>query len=107
LQAKEHYVFRDLDKIKVKGKLKPVVIYELMAYGKDATSYSDLLAKWQTAINLYRAGSWKNAADSFEVMLQKYPDDGPAQTFMKRCHENILAGVTEGEWDGVWVAKTK
>ena len=107
IQAKEHFVFRDLDKIKVKGKLKPVIIYELLAYAKDAASYSDLLEKWQTAISLYRAGNWKNAADSFETMLNKYPDDGPAHTFLKRCHENILAGVPEGDWDGVWVAKSK
>jgi adenylate cyclase len=107
LQAKEHFVFRDLDKIKVKGKLKPVNIYELLAPGKDSSSYAELLSKWNAAIAQYRAGRWHAAKEKFDELLQRWPDDGPAHTFLKRCHENIEEAVPEGEWDGVWVAKSK
>jgi adenylate cyclase len=106
-QAKNHYVFRDLDKIRVKGKLKPVNIYELLAFGKDAASYSELLSRWDGASALYRQGRWNEAIEAFEALLHKYPDDGPAHTFLKRCHEKIEEGAPEAEWDAVWVAKTK
>jgi adenylate cyclase len=105
--AKDHYVFRDLDKIRVKGKLKPVNIYELLAFGTDAASYQDLLARWTQAAGAYRAGRWQEAIEKFEAMLHKYPDDGPAHTFLKRCHEKVAEGAPEVEWDAVWVAKTK
>ncbi|MCU1308877.1 MAG: adenylate/guanylate cyclase [Candidatus Angelobacter sp.] len=107
LPAKDHYVFRDLDKIRVKGKLKPVNIYELLAFGKDAASYSELLSRWNGAAALYRQGRWTEAIEAFEALLHKYPDDGPSHTFLKRCHEKIEAGAPEAEWDAVWIAKTK
>jgi adenylate cyclase len=106
-QAKDHYVLRDLDKIRVKGKLKPVNIYELLAFGKDSASYADLLTRWNVAIALYRQGKWHEAIEAFEALLHKYPDDGPGHTFLKRCHEKVEEGAPEVEWDAVWVAKTK
>jgi adenylate cyclase len=107
LQAKDHYVFRDLDKIRVKGKLKPVNIYELLAFGKDAASYSELLSRWNGGAALYRQGRWQEAIEAFETLLHKYPDDGPSHTFLKRCHEKIEEGAPETEWDAVWIAKSK
>jgi len=106
-QAKDHYVFRDLDKIRVKGKLKPVNIYELLAFGKDSANYADLLTRWNGSVALYRQGKWPEAIEAFEALLHKYPDDGPGHTFLKRCHEKVEEGAPEAEWDAVWVAKTK
>lgn len=105
--AKDHYVFRDLDKIRVKGKLKPVNIYELMAFGKDAASYADLLTQWNHAVADYRRGNWPAAIQKYEALLHRYPDDGPSHEFLKRCHEKLASQAPLGEWDGVWVAKSK
>jgi adenylate cyclase len=107
VRAKEHYVFRDLDKIRVKGKVQPVNIYELLAFAKDAAPYQDLLHKWDHALLLYRAGQWQPAIDELEALLHKYPDDGPSYTLLHRCHEKVAEGVPAGVWDGVYVAKSK
>jgi adenylate cyclase len=107
VRAREHYVFRDLDKIRVKGKLVPVNIYELLAYAKDAAHYEDLLSKWNHALLLYRAGQWQDAINELEALLHKYPDDGPSHTLLHRCHEKVAEGVPAGVWDGVYVAKSK
>ncbi|HUQ50207.1 MAG TPA: adenylate/guanylate cyclase domain-containing protein [Terriglobales bacterium] len=107
MSAKDHYVFRDLDKIQVKGKLKPVNIYELIAYGKEAANYTDLLSQWNVSIQEYRRGNWTVAIEKFETLLKRYPEDGPSQTFLMRCHEKLAVGSPVGEWDGVWVAKSK
>ena len=107
VRAREHYVFRDLDKIRVKGKLVPVNIYELLAYAKDAAHYEDLLSKWNHALLLYRAGQWSDAINELEALLHKYPDDGPSHTLLHRCHEKVAEGVPAGVWDGVYVAKSK
>jgi adenylate cyclase len=106
-EAREHYVFRNLDKIQVKGKNRPVLIYELLAFAKDRASYDDLLQKWEAAIGLYFAGNWPGAIEAFETLLQRYPDDGPAHTLLKRCHEKLLEGAPIGPWSGVYVAKEK
>jgi len=106
-QAKDHYVFRDLDRIRVKGKLKPVNIYQLLAFGADAPQYADLLQRWNAANRLYREGQWEFAKAKFEEILQKYPNDGPAETFLRRCEEKMAAAVPQGMWDGVFVATSK
>ncbi len=106
-RAKDHYVFRDLDKIRVKGKLKPVNIYQLLAFGADAASFADLLSQWNAAVTDYRRGNWPAAVVKFEALLKKYPDDGPSHEFLKRCHEKLATEAPLGEWDGVWVAKSK
>ncbi len=106
-EAREHYIFRDLDKIRVKGKLKPVNIYELLAFGKDAASYHDLLSQWNAAVGDYRRGDWAAAIQKYEALLHRYPDDGPSHEFLKRCHEKLATQTPTGEWDGVWVAKSK
>ncbi len=48
-QVREQFVCRDLDRIQVKGKMKPVKIYELLGWTKDASHYADLLSRWQMA----------------------------------------------------------
>jgi adenylate cyclase len=107
VRAREHYVFRDLDKIRVTGKTQPVNIYELLAYARDGAHYQDLLALWNHALLLYRAGQWQEAIIELEALLHKYPDDGPSHTLLHRCHEKVAEGVPAGVWDGVYVAKSK
>ncbi|HUR37029.1 MAG TPA: adenylate/guanylate cyclase domain-containing protein [Terriglobales bacterium] len=107
LEAKDHYVFRDLDRIRVKGKLKPVNIYQLLGFGKDAAEFADLLSQWNAASTEYRRGNWPVAIQKYEILLKKYPNDGPSQEFLKRCHEKLATQTPLGEWDGVWVAKSK
>jgi adenylate cyclase len=105
-QVKDHYVCRELDRIRVKGKLKPVAIYELMAYNKDAAKYRDLLDRWGEAQHAYYRQAWEEAVQKFEELLGSYPDDGPAHTFLKRSHEYRKEAPAR-DWDGVYVAKTK
>jgi adenylate cyclase len=105
-QVKQHYVCRPLDKIRVKGKLKPVGIYELMAFAADAGNYADLTARWQDAQQAYYRQAWDEAIQKFETLLSRYPDDGPSHTFLKRSHE-FRQEAPARDWDGVYVAKSK
>jgi len=105
-KVKEHFVCRYLDRIKVKGKTKPVVIYELMAFAKNQARYEDLVARWNDASEAYYRQAWDEAIQKFESLLTRYPDDGPAHTFLKRSHDKRHE-APDPAWDGVFVAKTK
>lgn len=105
-QVKGAYICRDLDRIRVKGKLKPVKIYELMAFVKDAAKYQDLLSQWNDAVAAYYRQSWDEAIQKFETLLSRYPDDGPSHTFIKRAHDKRVE-VPDPTWDGVYIAKSK
>jgi adenylate cyclase len=105
-EAQEYFLFRPLDRIRVKGKLKPVYIYELLGYPEERAAYEDLLSRWAVAQEAYFRQSWDEAARHFEDLLTRYPDDGPSHTFLKRCHE-YRVHAPEAGWDGVYIAKEK
>src|SRR5512142_2811362 len=77
-QVKDQFVCRDLDRIRVKGKLKPVGIYELIAFAKDAGKHADLMARWNDAQAAFYRRSFDEAIQKYEALLARYPNDGPA-----------------------------
>jgi adenylate cyclase len=106
------FVFRELDLMRVKGKLQPVTIYQLM--GRQADFDADGSAKtiraqvelFAAARELYRERQWKEARNAFEEILAKWPKDGPSHVYVERCEEYIAAEPT-GDWDGVFVMTHK
>jgi adenylate cyclase len=106
------FAFRELDLIRVKGKLQPVTIYQLM--GRQADFAADGSAEtvrlqvetFARARELYRGRQWKAAHDAFQEFLEKWPKDGPAGVYLERCKE-YLAVEPPAEWDGVFVMTHK
>ncbi len=89
---------RELDLIKVKGKDKPVVIYELLEEIAPA-----LRERFASALGLYREGRFKEAGELFRALRDEYKD-GPSRMFADRCDE-IKEALPD--WDGVYTAKAK
>jgi adenylate cyclase len=100
------FVCRELDKIRVKGKTLPVNIYELMDVEENRSLYEPLLNGFDHAMQEYRKQNWSEAAELFAEVLAQFPDDGPTQVFLERAIE-FSENAPEGEWDGVYVMKTK
>jgi adenylate cyclase len=105
-QVSSQFVCRELDKIRVKGKTLPVNIYELMDVAAERSKYEKLLEQFDGAMAAYRSQNWREAAAQFTEVLLKFPDDGPSQVFLERAME-FSESAPEGEWDGVYVMKTK
>ncbi len=91
---------RGLDMIKVKGKDKPVTIYQVSS-GMDEA----LIGKFEDALRLYRKQQFKEAKEIFERLDAEYGDK-TAGVFFDRCVE-FMDNPPGEDWDGVYVAKTK
>ncbi|MGA8311718.1 MAG: adenylate/guanylate cyclase domain-containing protein, partial [Terriglobales bacterium] len=105
-QVAQQFVAREVDRIRVKGKKKPVVIYELLAPISERDTYAALLTKYNAALDVYRSRNWREAAGAFGELLAVYPDDGPTQILLQRCVE-FFEEAPEPDWDGVYVMKAK
>ncbi len=57
-QVSPHFVCREMDYTRVKGKLQPVSLYELLAFAPEAPRYADLLAQFAGALAAYRRRDW-------------------------------------------------
>jgi adenylate cyclase len=106
------FVYRELDLIRVKGKTHPVMIYELIGrageenlYGSSA-DVEQRLEQFARGRTLYRARRWEEAQRAFQIMIDKWPDDGPARTYWKRCQEYLFDEPPSG-WDGVFTMTHK
>ncbi|MGH9744946.1 MAG: CHASE2 domain-containing protein [Candidatus Acidiferrales bacterium] len=97
---------RELDLIRVKGKLLPVMIYEVLnaeALGNDG---KELVEVFNRGIESYKKRDWRGAGQAFEQVLDRWPNDGPARVFLTRCEE-YLAEEPASNWDGVYTMKHK
>jgi len=104
--TKEHYTFREIDRIRVKGKTLPVTIYELLDWGRNETLHTERIVRFSEALTAYRRQQWDEAIELFQKIKARFPDDGPAETFIKRSHE-FMEAPPEPDWDGVYAMKTK
>lgn len=96
---------REIDAVRVKGKLDPVRIYELM--GKEADpALEPVVRLYETGLEEYRACRFDDAIKSFEEAIQVRGDDPPSSIFIERCLELRNDPPAEG-WDGVFTLKTK
>ncbi len=106
------FVFRELDLIRVKGKLQPVTIYELIGRAGQNSVYGtpeDVRARislFQHARELYRKREWAEAQKTFQIILDKWPDEGPSRTYWKRCQDYLFDEPSSG-WDGVFTMTHK
>jgi len=106
------FVFRELDLIRVKGKLQPVTIYELIGragqnsvYGTPEDAHARIIL-FQQARELYRKRQWAEAQGTFQIILDKWPDEGPSRTYWKRCQDYLFDEPSSG-WDGVFIMTHK
>jgi adenylate cyclase len=104
--VKEKFETRKLDAVRVKGKKKPILIFELISEkGKLENKQLDFIKLYETGLNQYFEKKWKSAINSFKAALNII-DDSACKIFIKRC-QDFLKKPPSKEWDGVWEMKIK
>ena len=103
-RAEESLLFRELDKIKVKGKKLPVTIFEVVE-STHQEKIREILPDFAAALTLYYAGSFAAARSGFEQILTTLPSDAPSRLLFDRCTYFIEHPPVN--WDGVYEFKTK
>ena len=105
-KVKDAMCCRELDGVRVKGKLKPVNIYELLGEKKDEAAFKDLLEGFARGLALYREAKWDEAIAAFEGVLASRPNDYPSKMYIERC-KNLKENPPAEPWDGVFVMTKK
>jgi len=101
------FVTRELDLIRVKGKQKPVKVYELLGRaGAVSGEGQELLGRYNAGILLYKARKFSEALAEFEGALGVYAEDGPSKLYRQRC-EVLRDFPPAADWDGVFTMHSK
>ncbi len=105
--AAPEFQYLELDRVRVKGKDKPVGIYEPQCH-KDAVSkeLKSLLVRHKQALSAYRNQDWDGAEKEFFSLQQSNPDRKVYAIYLDRItyFRNHPPGAG---WDGVFTFKTK
>jgi len=106
--AKGKIIARELDFLRVKGKSRPVRVYELLARRSDgfAESLNTAFTHFARGLELYRLQEWQKAIAEFRRVLEFKPDDGPAKELLRRC-DIFMQSPRPPDWDGVFEMRTK
>lgn len=93
--------FRFLDRVKVKGKQRPVSVYEV--FDGDEPQHQDLKLKtkeaYEKGVKAFYSNSFEEAKLQFENVISLFPDDKATQLYLKRLypvtHDRKLEEVEE------------
>jgi adenylate cyclase len=99
---------RDLDHIRVKGKLEPVHVFELIR-PETFRSLQDLqnfVTSFHEGRQAYTEQRWEDAVRAFNSCLLMRPHDRASALYMERCTEYRLHPPA-ANWDGVYTFKHK
>jgi adenylate cyclase len=104
----DKYLLREIDLIRVKGKTKPVAIYEVLDFHDETTfpHAEEIVCVFDEALAAYRCADWKGALKKLERALYLHPGDKTAHLYVERCRR-LLTNPPPMPWDGVWVMTEK
>lgn len=94
---------RDLDDIRVKGKLEPVKVFELIRpdYIPRTELIVELIGHFEEGRKHYLSQAWDEANRCFNQCLRIKPEDGPTSLYQKRI-EDYKVNPPNKDWDGVY-----
>jgi adenylate cyclase len=107
VRAVQGFVYREVDKVRVKGKQQGVAIFEpIGAQGEIDSDILAEIARFHHALAHYRAQRW----DEAEALLQELASVAPAVKLYRLYRERIAdfrASPPGADWDGVFGFSTK
>lgn len=101
------FVFRELDRVRVKGKLEPVAIYEPIGVAGEVDKRTlDELKLFNQAVKLYRAQDWDMAELQLINLLNLSPDSKLYRLYLDRIvyYRDHPPGR---DWDGAFTFEHK
>ena len=106
-KLKGTYRIRDIDRVVVKGKTKPVEILEVLDYHTEETfpNLMEVVNNFKAARKHYNNGDWDKSMGLFRECLKANPGDKLAQIYIDSCE--ALKADPPADWDGVLVMTSK
>ncbi len=95
-------LMREVDAVRLKGRVRPTVIYEVYNCCSDSEirQKSDTIHEFTSGLRLYRQQEWDLALDAFRGVLARYPKDPLSRVYCNRIQE--LRAACPEDWDGVY-----
>jgi len=120
-KVSDHFLFRPLDFVAVKGKDQGIKLYEMIGTEEEGLpdEILELREEFTRGFKAYERREWQKALDIFKNIRKKFPSenskdkenpdkssDEPTNLYIARCTE-YLGDPPDKSWDKVYRPKTK
>jgi adenylate cyclase len=85
------FILREVDLVRVKGKTRPLVIYELLGEGTPDPELAQFLEFYREGRGLYRDRQFRESAVAFARALELRPEDLPSRTYLELSEKYLLS----------------
>lgn len=102
----DEFLIRELDVVRVKGKTKPISIFELIPDRGDMENMRKVAENFEDGLKKYRSREFDEARIVFGKILAMKPDDTVSEIYIRRCGE-YLETPPPADWDYVYTAESK
>jgi len=102
VKEENEFLIREIDTVRVKGKEKPIVLYEVFNSNSQERidKKLEMTESYKGAIDFYKKGDFEQSKDLFENCLDILPDDSIPQIYIKRC--GTFTRMPPGDdWSGI------
>lgn len=109
---KDKFLTRPLDRIRVKGRKAPLMIFELLESHAHATlEMKEFAAEFEEALRFYYDQKFRRSESLFKQLQKKYKNSihsaqTTCQLYIDRC-KDFLKHPPGRDWDGVYTMVTK
>jgi adenylate cyclase len=101
------FVYREIDRVRVKGKALPVRIFEVVgADGEVPEEVKAQVMQFDQAMKLFRAQQWHDAEKILLDLRQQEPQKELYHIYLERLR-HFQANPPGRDWDGVFTHETK
>ncbi len=100
-------IYRELDRVRVKGKIEPISIYEPVGVkGQVVDQMVEEIDRFHRAIDRYREQRWDDADTLLIALSQADPKRKAYKLYLERV-ANLRTNPPGKDWDGVFTFTTK
>jgi len=97
------FLVRSVDRVRVKGKLEPIEIFELLGEVAEGAALTPAQEHFVAGRRAYEDRRFEEAKERFETGAE---DDPACRVYVERC-THFLEQPPPGDWDRVWTHVTK
>jgi len=107
VQAVPAYLYREVDRVQVKGRMEGVAIFEPIGrLDQVEEPIVDNVDRFNRMLEHYRAQRWEEAEAILAELAKQEPDVKLYKLYRQRIYD-FRYNAPAADWNGTWVFKTK
>ncbi|MBW1680043.1 MAG: adenylate/guanylate cyclase domain-containing protein [Deltaproteobacteria bacterium] len=105
-RVRDEFVCMEVDSVRVKGRTRPVKIYQLHAHGRVPDVRAQAIVFFERGLKHYKSRRWDDAIKFFRMVSDLDGEIHAAAHYIQRCEE-LKQHPPAQDWDGTYTMKTK